>query len=140
MVKLAWNMISQPNKLRVKIMRAKYSCGVYSIPKFCLKARTLSTWKAIVNAWEEVKPNLLWVINNGHDTRFLKDNLIPGVGVLANILDSSIPHPKSDFPVVHYSLNGNWNWYIFEMIIPASICDKIAYLKPPSFTWSDFPC
>lgn len=59
MMKLAWNMISQPNKLWGKIMSAKYSCGIYFIPRFCKKANSSTTWRAIVNAWEDVKPNLI---------------------------------------------------------------------------------
>lgn len=34
---------------------------------------------------------------------------IPGVGALADFLDFFIPHTESDFPVVHYASNGNWN-------------------------------
>lgn len=139
MMKLAWSMISQTHKLWVRIMRAKHSCGIYTVPKFCYKTNYSSTWKTIVKAWEEVKPNLIWVINNGHDTRFRKDNWIPGVGALADILDSSIPQTESEFHVCHYASNGNWNWQLVENIIPASICDKIAYLKPPSSSSSDFP-
>lgn len=121
-------------------MKAKYSCGLYFVLKFCYKTKSTSTWKAIVNAWPDVKNKIIWVIKKGHDTRFWKDNWIPGVGVLACFLESSIPEGESEFPVFHYVIDGNWNWNLIQRTVPMKICDKIAFLKPPCSDDKHFPC
>lgn len=140
MMKLAWSMISHPDKLWVKIMKAKYSCGIYTIPTFCHNSRSSTTWRAIAKAWDEVKPNLIWVVHNGHHTKFGKDCWIPGVGALSDIMEASIPQSESNFPVSHYVQNGRWNWNLFDRLVPASICEKIAYLKPPKSSTADSLC
>lgn len=140
MMKLVWTMISHPDKLWVRIMKAKYSCGPFSIPKFNIKSSSTSTWRAMANAWEDVKNNVIWVINNGQNTKFWRDNWIPGVGALVDILESSIPPAEIDFPVFHYCSDGNWNWHSISRSVPAEICDKIAFIKPPSPGASDLPC
>lgn len=62
MMKLAWSMLIHQDKLWVRIMKAKYSCSLYHVPKFYHKAKSTSTWRAIVNAWADVKNNIIYVI------------------------------------------------------------------------------
>lgn len=140
MMNLTWTMISHPDKLWVRIMKAKFSCGPLIIPTFIKKSTFTSTWKAMVDPWDDVKPNCIWGINNGQDSKFWRDNWIPGVGVLADILVNSIPDAELNFPVSHYCSNGNWNWNLINRHVPADICDKIACLKPPCLGARDFPC
>lgn len=140
MMKLVWSMISNPDKLWVRIMKAKYSCGVQAMPRFVHNANSASTWKAMVSAWGDVNCNLIWVVRNGRGIRFWRDSWIPGVGVLADFLASSIPVGEIEFPVSHYSRNGHWDWEKIQCVVPSEICDRLAALRPPSAGQSDFPC
>lgn len=140
MMKLVWSMISNPDKLWVRIMKAKYSCGVQAMPRFVHKANSASTWKAVVSAWGDVNCNLIWVVRNGRGIRFWRDSWIPGVGILADFLTSSIPAGEIEFPVSHYSRNGHWDWEKIQCVVPSEICDRLAALRPPSAGQSNFPC
>lgn len=140
MMKLAWNILTDPNKLWVKVMKAKYSCGMHTIPKFNFRANSSCTWKAIVQAWDLVKENIIWIVNNGHDVRFWKDSWIPGYKPLIKLFDITVHDAEKDFPVLHYSVNGSWNWNKIQHLIPTEIRDRIAAIHPPNPGRNDFVC
>jgi hypothetical protein len=108
--KLAWQMVADPNKLWVQVMRAKYKCGFLSTPNITTRSNSSNVWKVIVKAWEQVKPHLRWVINDGHGTRFWKDCWIPNCGVLAEQYSDSIPMGEIEYSVSSYVIDGDWNW------------------------------
>jgi hypothetical protein len=140
MMKLAWQLISCPDKLWVKVMRAKYSCGNLIIPSVNNRSISSSTWKAIVSVWEDVSNNITWCIQNGHHVRFWKDAWIRDCGPLLNLLHNRVPPGHMEFPVSHYVMDGKWNWEVLNQLLPQEICEKILAIKPPSNGKSDFPC
>jgi hypothetical protein len=140
MMKLSWQILTQPSKLWVKILKAKYKCGMNIIPNFKHASNSSPLWRAIVNAWDDVKGNITWVIRDGVDTHFWRHPWIPNVGVLEDHILASIPREELNFPVNHYASNGLWKWDKIRSIVPNDICDKIAVIKPPSQGAPDFPC
>jgi hypothetical protein len=70
MMKLSWQILTQPSKLWVKILKAKYKCGMNIIPNFKHASNSSPLWRAIVNAWDDVKGNITRVIRDGVDTHF----------------------------------------------------------------------
>lgn len=60
-------MLSKPDKLWVRIMKAKHSCGVNVLPSFEYKANSTST---------RVHTNMIWVVRNGRYVRFWQDSWI----------------------------------------------------------------
>lgn len=68
MAKLAWQMVNNPEKLWVRIMKSKYSCGSYGMPIVSPKTSASATWKAIVKNWNMVERNLSWIIKDGNNT------------------------------------------------------------------------
>lgn len=140
MMKLAQSILTDPNKLWVRMMKAKYSCGMNIIPKFNLKTNSSCTWRAIVQSWDLVKENIIWIIKNGYIARFQKDCWIPGYKPLIDQLGISVPDAEKDFPVFHYTANGTWNWNMMKQLIPPEVCEKIAVVKPPKPGNNDFPC
>jgi mannosylglycoprotein endo-beta-mannosidase len=137
--KLAWQMVADPNKLWVQVMRAKYKCGFLSTPNITTRSNSSNVWKAIVKAWEQVKPHLRWVINDGHGTRFWKDCWIPNCGVLAEQYSDSIPMGEIEYSVSSYVIDGDWNWNMLASRVPESICNLISKLKAPTVGNSDIP-
>ncbi|GAU36816.1 hypothetical protein TSUD_219190 [Trifolium subterraneum] len=111
MMKLSWQILTQPSKLWVKILKAKYNCG-----------------------------NITWVIRDGVDSQFWRHPWIPNVGALEDHIAASIPREELNFPVNHYASDGLWKWDKIRSIVPNDICDKIAVIKPPSQGAPDFPC
>lgn len=78
MMKLAWQLVTERDKLWVQVMRAKYQCSSQLLRKVGLKSNSSDIWKAINKAWLQVEPNLAWSVRNGQDTRFWKDRWIHG--------------------------------------------------------------
>lgn len=91
MMELAWTMITKPDKLWVRIMKVKYSSGMEVLPSFSFTSNSSNIWKVVVTAWKDVHCNIIWVVRNGHNICFWKDNMIPGVGKLVDLLSPFIP-------------------------------------------------
>lgn len=140
MMKLAWRLVAHPDKLWVRIMRAKYKCGPNAVPEVKHRSNTSSTWRAISDVWEKVLGNLTWVIRDGLQTRFWKDSWIPHTGCLVEHVTASIPVGELNFSVSHYASNGCWRWDRLVNLLPSFICDRIATVKPPLPGCADFPC
>ncbi|GAU38761.1 hypothetical protein TSUD_64920 [Trifolium subterraneum] len=140
MMKLSWQILTQPSKLWVKILKAKYNCGMNIIPNFKHTSNSSPLWRAIVNAWDVVKGNITWVIRDGVDSQFWRQPWIPNVGALEDHIAASIPKEELNFPVNNYASDGLWKWDKIRSIVPNDICDKIAVIKPPSQGAPDFPC
>lgn len=76
MLKLAWQMITCLEKLWVIIMKAKYVCGLNMIPEISYQSNSSITWRAIVDAWQIAKLQLIWVSRDGQTIKFWKDSWI----------------------------------------------------------------
>lgn len=48
MMKLAWQLMNNPEKLWVQIMKAKYNCGPLGMPSVNVRNNASIVWKAIV--------------------------------------------------------------------------------------------
>lgn len=110
MMKLGWQLIANPDKLWVQIMRAKYGCGLHTVPEVRVRSNSSITWRAIAHVWEDVKGGITWGIRNGQNTRFWKDAWVPNMGCLIDHVNSQGPDFELDFPVAHYVKNGDWDW------------------------------
>lgn len=109
MTKLAWQLISNPEKLWVKIMNFKYNCGSFGMPSVINKPNASNAWRAIVNSWDAVVRNSSWVIRDGSDTRFWRDSWIPNNDSLESLPPSASPIAELNFPVSFYATNTGWN-------------------------------
>jgi hypothetical protein len=131
MLKLAWQLVSNPEKLWVRVMKAKYRCGMYAFPQVQLKTNCSSVWRAIHRVWHHVQQNVSWVIGNGNDTRFWKDSWLPDLHNLESLYSHSIPQGHTNFPVSFYASNGIWKQDLLHQILPDNVCAKILSIKPP---------
>lgn len=68
-LKLAWQLIANKDKLWVKIMRTKYNCGIQNMPSMSYRQNSSSMWKAIVKVWELVENNTSWIIKDMVETQ-----------------------------------------------------------------------
>lgn len=58
MMKLAWCLAGELEKLWVRIMKDEYNCGVYAMPKVEVKQSCSNVWMAIVDIWPVVESNI----------------------------------------------------------------------------------
>lgn len=66
MMKLAWNLVEDSDKLWVRIVRAKYNCGSPVLPQVASKSSCSSVWRAIVGVWLEVEKRICWSLGSGN--------------------------------------------------------------------------
>lgn len=139
LAKLAWQLANNPEKLWVKIMKFKYNCGAYGHPSVSHKANSSNTWKSISNIWNLVDNNISWIIRDGNNTRFWRDNWIPGIGKLKVLFADNIPVNKLNFPVTHYASENGWKWDLFAHCVSEDVCDALARVNVPLPSQTDFP-
>lgn len=51
MATLSWQIINNPDKLWVKIMKFKYNVGSYGTPNMVEGSNVSNVWKAVSNNW-----------------------------------------------------------------------------------------
>lgn len=51
MMKFAWHLLVDWDKLWVQIMRAKYSCGAHTVPTVIQRSNSSPIWHASVQKW-----------------------------------------------------------------------------------------
>jgi mannosylglycoprotein endo-beta-mannosidase len=105
-VKLVWQLVVNPDKLWVKVIKAKYSCGLNVCPNIVsLKHQCSNIWRAICHVWEDVENNITWRIQNGNDIRFWKDKWIHRKEPLVINHAHIIPVGRINYPVSFYTIN-----------------------------------
>lgn len=133
--------MANPDKLWVRVIRAKYNCGPFSLPKVSPRSNCSNLWRTLTSNWPEVEDNIYWSVSNGINTWFWKDRWIPKMPCLADMCLGNMPRGQEDFPISFYAQNGVWNWNLFESFVPNHLLDKIAGINPSSNSnINDFPC
>lgn len=94
----------------------------------------------MTNVWQDVKANLTWIIRDGIGTCFWKDHWVPRISSLMDVCYTSMPIHESEFSVVNYTKNGNWDWDRLRGWFSQDVCAKLAVIKPPNPRRHDFPC
>lgn len=108
------------------------------MPTVVNKTNASNIWRAIVHNWSIVERNLSWVINDGTNTRFWRDNWTLEIGKLEDQFPSSIPQAELNFPVSFYAANNEWRWDMLNNILPDNVCTAIANVRVPSPGQEDF--
>lgn len=139
-MKLAWSVITHPDKLWVQLMRAKYGCGNHTLPQCVMRSKSSHIWRAIHQVWPCVMQQMSWVIRNGHSARFWKDLWVPGVDCLENLVQERIEQGEENFTVASYADSNGWAWSKLRRLLPSVICSKINLVKLPSPGMEDFLC
>nr|KYP77075.1 Putative ribonuclease H protein At1g65750 [Cajanus cajan] len=86
MMKNCWALCSQPEKLWVRVVRAKYACGDESIPVVNKRSVASNFWRGICPAWVEVQPQIAWNVRDGLLIKFWIDRWLPSKTVLYKVV------------------------------------------------------
>ena len=49
------------------------------------------------------------------------------------------PDTERNFPVATYANHNGWRWDILRLLLPPTLCDRIAPIPPPKDTVDDVP-
>lgn len=109
MLKLAWQITTETDKLWVRIVKSKYNCGNLLLPNISQRSSSTNVWKAISRVWNTVKSNLDWVIKDDQQNRFWRDSWVPGCNSIESYILDEIPSSHIDLPVSYYSSAEGWN-------------------------------
>ncbi|KAJ4841287.1 hypothetical protein Tsubulata_028603 [Turnera subulata] len=78
LTKLAWGLITRPDALWVKLLRAKYLTGDRLIPQ-------VHVWRGIGAAWPTVLGGIGWIFGDGTSVDFWRDPWMPGLSPLDGV-------------------------------------------------------
>lgn len=78
LMKLAWNIIYQPEALWVRVLKAKYKCGFGKIPRMKGNGAVSSIWHGMCCVWKNFLKGVQWNIGSGQRINFWVDQWIPG--------------------------------------------------------------
>lgn len=129
-MKLGWQMIENPQKRCVQVLKAKYACGSLPIPSVKSHYRMSHVWRGVVKLWPHVESALIWSTQDGNHVSFWKDNWVLGVGPLEDICQNMFPIENDGALVSSYAHDNGWNWDKIVGLVPGSVRDKIASMKP----------
>nr|KYP61054.1 Retrovirus-related Pol polyprotein LINE-1 [Cajanus cajan] len=122
MMKNCWSLISEPDKLWVRVVKTKYGCTEEAIPNISKKAHMSNLWHGICVAWKRVKPYIRWKIKDGRQTRFWFDVWVPGMDALINYARTYIPTSELSKCVCGYvTEDGNWEVSHILHLVPNSV-------------------
>lgn len=65
-----WQMVDHPEKLWVRVFRAKYGCGDSAIPKMKHFQKASHIWRSIQKTWHFIDEGICWVVQDGIKTKF----------------------------------------------------------------------
>ncbi|XP_057747786.1 uncharacterized protein LOC130966983 [Arachis stenosperma] len=147
LMKLAWSLIHNRDKLWVKVMRAKYGCGEDILPKIQHRSSNSNAWLGINKVWEKFKTNLIWRLGDGNKALFWKEQWIPGFTNLKEVALTNLEEDKLNEKVVDYvNENGDWDWEALNRVLPEEVIDILYTIKAPnlqigedSISWMSCP-
>ncbi|KAK7282616.1 hypothetical protein RIF29_11533 [Crotalaria pallida] len=129
---LAWNLMTSPDA----------SCGLlfFSLStEFSILCRFFGMHFLMSLAFRGLSSKLGLLLEEVVSGFWVKLNFgrtytwIPGgIPSLASLSDVNIPMWCDNYPVIHYSINGEWDWSVLNNILPRYVCEKIAVVIPPN--------
>ena len=121
------------NDLCARVLKAKHGCGSSVIPKVSKKSYSSNVWKGVVRAWPHIEKGMAWNLGNGLDVNFWSDRWIPNLNALDKYIFRNLSDQELNMKVAELvSASGNWDWSKFALILPESICLRIANILPSS--------
>ena len=131
MMKLAWGLVVNPERLWVKVIRNKYGLGEDMIPNIRARVRISNADRGIITVWPVFKRNLIWRIGKGNQIKFWRDHWIPAVDRLADFATTDFDESHLNQKINEYALNGNWDWEKLKYVLPSDCLELLSPIKAP---------
>ena len=131
LMKLTWEVVSNSNKLWVKVFCSKYGLDPRNLPLSLPDKQGSHIWMAIRRTWSATMHAARWSVCNGIRTRFWLDCWATKQEPLINFALQSIFHEVVNATVSEFTNEqGSWNWLSFEHLLPNYILMQIASVMP----------
>ena len=136
LAKLGWKILTQPENLWVRIMKAKY---LRKSSFFDTKSRPSHSvaWKGILSSRHIILDGLRWIVGDGNCINFWKFNWCYSVPLI-NFVDDSKKHLINENDLVSkFIKDGKWFLEEVENILPVEVIQSIQAVPIPYFSHSD---
>ncbi|CAL1393559.1 unnamed protein product [Linum trigynum] len=119
MLKIAWRLITKPEEMWARVVRAKYlrqtTDGWVARSSGCIS----NLWRGVLRVLHLVEGATSWNIRNGKLVRFWSDRWLANGSILKD-LAPNVPEALLQMPVVEFGLNGEWNKDFLNAYLPPS--------------------
>lgn len=134
---MGWNLCMNRDKLWVKVIQAKYKCGVDILPTIEDRRPRTNLWCGIVKNWENLMPNLIRRVGNGNKIRFWEDIWVHRCDKLNQYWNNQT-NSWENIPICFF-VNAACAWDVGRLseILCANFVHKIKVLKPPCSSNAD---
>ncbi|KAH9786561.1 putative ribonuclease H protein [Citrus sinensis] len=133
LMKLSWQVVSNSDKLWVKVICSKYGLDPRHLPLSLPDKQGTRIWRAIRSTWSATMMGARWAVCDGTRTRFWLDCWATKQGPLINLAIHPVPQELVKATVSEFiNVHGDWNWSAFEHLFPNSVLLQIASVMPPN--------
>ena len=133
LMKLSWEVVSNSDKLWVKVLCSKYGLEPQNLPRSLPAKPGSRIWQAIRNMWVDTMHGARWSICDGASTRFWLDCWVTKYNPLFSLAIQPISQDIINASVCEFTNeNGGWNWSKFEHLLLHYTLMQIASIMPPA--------
>ncbi|KAK8685202.1 hypothetical protein V6N13_041208 [Hibiscus sabdariffa] len=89
-------------------------------------------WRGLEVIWNNVRNNLTWNVGDGQSISFWHDTWVPGYDPLSNYFSADLATSLPSACLANMVTNSSeWNWNLFQHLLPLPILLRIASIKSP---------
>ncbi|GMJ00023.1 hypothetical protein HRI_003671500 [Hibiscus trionum] len=130
LLKLGFIMVSDPSRLWVKVMRAKY--GIQEItPTSLPNVRGSRLWQGIRLLWSDLRQNIVWNVGDGKLIDFWNDAWVSSFGPLVHHVSPGSGNIDRGTVKDMVDEGGQWKWGELAGRLPETVLQGLAATKPP---------
>lgn len=138
-LKLGWRFLNNQDRLWAKVLAGKYgwfaSSRVFTLDNVPSKKNCSTIWRALCGIWPLLAKAVVWHVSNGESARFWEDVWIEEAGPLLCAAHEPIPEELRGKPISYFvTVQGRWDWSLFQRYLPAYACILLAQIPPPTYT------
>ncbi|CAA0819658.1 Unknown protein [Striga hermonthica] len=135
LMKLGWQLLTRPDTLWVRIMKAKYKLNVPNLLANGNLPKGSITMRAVGKIWNNLMKGIRWSVGDGKRIKFWQDRWLQSDLTLLQACTGLVPHSFIDWTVSNYcTADGQWRWSLFSHLLPAKVLLQIAAVPPPGET------
>lgn len=133
LMKLTWEIVSNLDKLWVKVFCSKYGLDPGNLPYSLPEKAGSRIWMAVRRTWSATMQGARWAVYDGTRIRFWLDCWVTKQDPLINFALQPIPYEMVHATVSQFiNVHGGWNWLSFEHLLPSYILMQITSVMPPA--------
>ena len=133
LMKLTWEIVSNLDKLWVKVFCSKYGLDPGNLPYSLPEKAGSRIWMAVRRTWSATMQRARWAVYDGTRIRFWLDCWVTKQDPLINFALQPIPYEMVHATVSQFiNVHGGWNWLSFEHLLPSYILMQITSVMPPA--------